>query len=109
MVLPTLHSIKNVNLTIELKTEFALNLNNQFNTSYINVHEYRDFTGVFSPFLDIGEGSIRAGTGREASIYAIKQPTFELSDNLTFVKGINKFTFGTHNELYKLNYGFVNS
>lgn len=100
---------KNINLTAELKTKLSPNLSNQFNASYINVHEYRDFPGVLSPFMDIGGGAVWAGTWREASIYNMKQQTVELSDNLTLVKGINKFTFGTHNEFYKLNYGFINS
>jgi hypothetical protein len=100
---------KNINLTAELKTKLSANLNNQLNVSYINVHEYRDFPGVLSPFIDIGGGAVWAGTWREASIYNMKQQTIELSDNITLTKGIHKFTFGTHNELYKLTYGFVNS
>ncbi len=100
---------KNLNLVAELKTKFSNNLSNQFNASYINVHEYRDFPGVLSPFMDIGSGAIWAGTWREASIYNMKQKTFELSDNVTLTSGINKFTFGTHNEFYHLTYGFINS
>ncbi len=100
---------KNVNLVAELTTKVNNQLSNQFNLSYVNVHEYRNFPGVLSPFLDIGSGAIYAGTWREASIYNLKQKTFEISDNVTLNKGINKFTFGTHNEFYNLNYGFVNS
>ena len=100
---------KNVNLTAELKTKLSDGLSNQFNVSYINVHEYRDFPGTLSPFMDIGGGAIWTGTWREASIYNMKQKTFEISDNVTLVKGINKFTFGTHNEFYDLSYGFINS
>ncbi len=100
---------KNINLTAELKSKISSSVSNQFNLSYINVHEYRDFPGVLSPFMDIGGGAVWAGTWREASIYNMKQQTFEISDNVTFVKGINKFTFGTHNEFYDLTYGFINS
>ena len=100
---------KNVNLVGELKTKISDALSNQLNVSYINVHEYRDFPGVLSPFMDIGSGSIYAGTWREASIYNMKQKTLEISDNVTLTKGNNKFTFGTHNEIYDLTYGFVNS
>ncbi len=100
---------KNLNLVAELKTKISNNLSNQFNVSYINVHEYRDFPGVLSPFMDIGSGTVWAGTWREASIYNMKQKTFELSDNVTLTKGIHKFTFGTHNEFYDLSYGFINS
>ncbi|MEO7048314.1 MAG: carboxypeptidase regulatory-like domain-containing protein [Ferruginibacter sp.] len=100
---------KNLNLVAELKTKLSDQLSNQFNISYINVHEFRDFPGVLSPFMDIGSGAIWAGTWREASIYNMKQSTVEISDNVTLSKGINKFTFGTHNELYDLTYGFINS
>ena len=100
---------KNINLTAELKTKISNNISNQFNTSYINVHEYRDFPGTLSPFMDIGGGAAWVGTWREASIYNMKQKTIELSDNLTYTKGVHKLTFGTHNEFYNLAYGFVNS
>ncbi|MGZ3838082.1 MAG: outer membrane beta-barrel protein [Flavisolibacter sp.] len=100
---------KNYNFIAELKTKITDHLSNQFNASYIKVHEYRTFPGVLSPFMDIGSGAIWAGTWREASIYNMQQKTFELTDNLTWTKGINKFTFGTHNEFYDLTYGFINS
>jgi hypothetical protein len=100
---------KNINLTAELKSKISSSVSNQFNLSYINVHEYRDFPGTLSPLMDIGGGAVWAGTWREASIYNMKQQTFEISDNVTVVKGINKFTFGTHNEFYDLTYGFINS
>lgn len=100
---------KNLNLVGELKTKFSNDLNNQFNISYINVHEYRTFPGTLAPFIDIDNGRIWAGTWREASIYNMKQQTLEISDNVTYTRGINKFTFGTHNEFYDLTYGFINS
>ena len=99
----------NTNLTAELKTKFNNSVSNQFNVSYINVHEYRDFPGTLAPLMDIGSGAVWVGTWREASIYNMKQSTIEVSDNLTITKGINKFTLGTHNEFYNLTYGFINS
>ncbi|MCA6446194.1 MAG: TonB-dependent receptor, partial [Chitinophagaceae bacterium] len=99
----------NVNLVAELKTRFNNHWSNQFNTSYINVKEYRDFPGALAPFIDIDNGRIWAGTWREASIYNMKQQTFEISDNVTYTTGSHKFTFGTHNEFYNLTYGFINS
>jgi hypothetical protein len=100
---------KNTNLTAELKTRFNSSLSNVFNISYINVHEYRDFPQPLSPYIDIDNGRITLGTWREASIYNLKQKTYEISDNITLIKGNNKFTFGTHNEFYDLTYGFINS
>lgn len=100
---------KNINLTAELKSRISNNVNNQLSLSYINVHEYRDFPGTLAPYMDIDNGRITLGTWREASIYNLKQSTFEITDNLTITKGINKFTLGTHNEFYDLSYGFINS
>ncbi len=100
---------KNLNMVAELKTKISNNLNNQLIVSYINVHEYRDFPGPLSPFMDIDNGRIWLGTWREAAIYNMKQKTFEFTDNVTWTKGINRFTFGTHNEFYDLTYGFLNS
>jgi carboxypeptidase family protein len=111
---------KNLNLVAELKTKFNNNVSNQLILSYINVHEYRDFppsidasgksaASAVSPFMDIDNGRIWAGTWREASVYNMRQKTFEFTDNVTWIKGINKFTFGTHNEFYSLTYGFINS
>jgi hypothetical protein len=104
----TQHS-KNINLVAELKTKFTNSLNNQLLVSYINVHDYRDFPGTVAPFMDIDNGRIYVGTWREASVYNTRQKTFELTDNVTLVKGKNKFTFGTHNEFYNIGYGFLNS
>jgi len=110
---------KNINMVAELKSKISNNVSNQFVVSYINVHEYRDFPTKLdasgaalegpAPFMDIDNGRIWLGTWREASIYNMKQQTFEISDNVTWIKGINKFTFGTHNEFYDLSYGFINS
>ncbi len=100
---------RNINLTAELKSKLSTSLNNQLNVSYINVHEYRDFPGTLAPYVDIDNARITLGTWREASVYNLRQKTFEISDNVTLTSGINKFTFGTHNEFYSLNYGFINS
>ena len=39
----------------------------------------------------------------------MKQRTLELTANLNWNLGKHTLTMGTHNELYKINYGFVNS
>ncbi len=100
---------KNLNLAAELKTKFNNNLSNNLILTYVNVHEYRDFPGALSPFVDIGSGKVWLGTWREASVYNMRQKTFEVTDNITWTKGIHKFTFGTHDEFYNLTYGFINS
>lgn len=105
---------KNINIVAELKTKFSNTVNNQLILGYINVHDYRTFPGAFdnvTPYVDItnGASNIWLGTWREAAIYDQRQKTFEFTDNVTWNKGIHKFTFGTHNEFYSFDYGFVNS
>jgi hypothetical protein len=99
----------NLNMVAELKSTIKPGLYNSLIASYINVHEYRDFPGQLAPFISINSDQIWLGTWREASIYNMRQKTFELTDNVTWVKNQHKFTFGTHNEFYKIHYGFINS
>ncbi|MES1216852.1 MAG: carboxypeptidase regulatory-like domain-containing protein [Bacteroidota bacterium] len=104
----------NVNVVAELKTKINRTVNNQLILGYINVHDSRTFPGGsanITPYADITNGATNVwlGTWREASIYDQRQKTFEFTDNVTWNKGVHKFTFGTHNEFYNFNYGFVNS
>jgi len=105
---------KNINIVAELKTRITPNVSNQLILGYINVHDYRTFPGAFNnvtPYADItnGAANVWLGTWREAAIYDQRQKTFEFTDNVTWNKGVHKFTFGTHNEFYDFNYGFINS
>ena len=111
---------RNANIVAELRSKFSNALSNQLTVDYINVHEFRTFpaplnasgtsSGISAtPLVDIDNGRIWLGTWREAAVYNMKQQTIEFTDNLTWIKGSNKFTFGTHNEFYNLTYGFLNS
>lgn len=53
--------------------------------------------------------TIYLGTDREASIFDMQQKTWELTANLNWNIGKHKLLLGTHNELYDIRYGFVNS
>ncbi len=100
---------KNLSVIAQLKSTFANNLYNDVMLSYINVHDYREFPNPIAPFIDIASTKIWLGSWREASVYNTKQSTYEFTDNLTWIKGFNTFTLGTHNEFYKIDYGFLNS
>ncbi|GAA3926506.1 TonB-dependent receptor [Chitinophaga oryziterrae] len=98
----------------ELKTRFNNQLSNSFIAGYSIVHDKRNPTA--NPALPqvqiMGRSpgtTIYFGTDREASIFDMKQRTIEISDNLTLHKGKHTLLFGTHNELYHIDYGFVNS
>jgi outer membrane receptor protein involved in Fe transport len=96
----------------ELKSHFG-NASNSFILGYSDIHDYRTPTSsnVMFPQVEISSngGTIFLGNDREATVFNMKQKTFEISDNFTFSKGNHTFLLGTHNEFYNINYGFVNS
>ncbi|MCF0056032.1 TonB-dependent receptor [Dyadobacter sp. CY356] len=97
----------------ELKSQFGGHSSNSLIVGYSSIHDYRNTLSNVRTFpqVEIGYngGTIFLGNDREASVFNLKQKTFELTDNFTFYVGKNTFTVGTHNEFYNINYGFVNS
>ncbi len=96
----------------ELKTNFNNMISNSLVLGYSNIHDYREPTSNPAlPQVEIASngGTIFLGTDREASIFNMRQKTYEFTDNVTIVKGNHTITAGTHNEFYKIQYGFVNS
>lgn len=100
--------------TAELKSQFGNKISNSLLAGYTSIHDQRN--PLSDPSLPqvqiIGRTpgtTIFMGTDREAAIFNQRQRTIEISDNLTWNLGNHKFLFGTHNELYNITYGFVNS
>lgn len=96
----------------ELKSRLSNDASNSLVIGYSNIHDFRDpLSNPAIPQIEITGhgGTIFLGTDREASVFNMKQKTFEFTDNFTFTKGKHTFTFGTHNELYNITYGFVNA
>ncbi|MET6999821.1 TonB-dependent receptor [Chitinophaga defluvii] len=96
----------------ELKSRLSNTVSNSLILGYSNIHDYRTpASDAAIPQIQIGGkgGTIFLGTDREASIFNMKQQTFEFTDNVTVFKGNHTLTFGTHNEFYNITYGFVNS
>ncbi|MFL9482433.1 carboxypeptidase regulatory-like domain-containing protein [Chitinophagaceae bacterium LWZ2-11] len=98
----------------ELKTKFNNSVSNSLLVGYTTVHDYRNpLSNPTLPQIEItgntSGSTIFLGTDREGSIFNMKQNSFEFTDNVTVFKGNHTFTFGTHNELYNITYGFVNS
>ncbi|QKZ15251.1 TonB-dependent receptor [Spirosoma sp. KUDC1026] len=97
----------------ELKTQLGGRASNSLIMGYSTVHDYRTTLSNVRTFPQVeiayNGGTIFLGNDREASVFNLRQKTFEITDNFTFYKGINTFTVGTHNELYTIDYGFVNS
>jgi hypothetical protein len=97
----------------ELKSRFGTSASNSFVIGYSTVHDYRTplSTNAYFPQTEIAYngGTILLGNDREATVFNLRQNTFEISDNFTWFKGKHTISLGTHNELYGINYGFVNS
>ena len=97
---------------LELKSRLSNSLSNNLVLGYSSVKDTRDpLADPRMPQIQIasGGGTIFLGSERESTIFGFKQNTLEISDNLTFFKNSHTFTIGTHNELYNIDYGFVNS
>lgn len=99
---------------LELKSRFNNKISNSFVAGYSVVNDTR--TPTSDPALPqvqiMGRTpgtTIYLGTDREASIFDMKQRTIEITDNLTYHLGNHTLLMGTHNELYHIDYGFVNS
>ncbi len=110
---------------LEVKSNFSSKIANNLILGYTNIHDYRSLLGgagsVF-PYVQInnvstnaaagyagGSNQILLGSDREASIFNTGTKTFEITDNFTYFAGDHTLTVGTHNELYKIDYGFINS
>ncbi|WEK70028.1 MAG: TonB-dependent receptor [Candidatus Chryseobacterium colombiense] len=99
--------------TLELKSRFNDKWNNNLVLGYSSIHDYRDPTSSNAMFPQVeiayNGGTILLGNDREATVFNMKQKTFEITDNLTYKTGHHTFLLGTHNELYNIDYGFVNA
>lgn len=98
----------------ELKSRFARRWFNDVIVGYTSIHDYRNPTSdpAFPQVEILGRApgsTIFLGTDREASIFNMRQKTLELTDNISLNLGKHHLLLGTHNELYNINYGFVNS
>lgn len=98
----------------ELRSRFSNRVSNNLILGFTSIHDYRNpgSDPSFPQVQIVGRTpgtTIFFGTDREASIFDQKQRTIEITDNVVINKGAHTMTFGTHNELYKITYGFVNS
>ena len=98
---------------LEFKSHFNNKFSNDLVVGYSTIKDYREPTSsnVLFPQVEIGYngGTIFLGNDREATVFNMKQNTIEFTDNFTYKTGNHTLLFGTHNEFYDINYGFVNS
>ncbi len=98
----------------ELKSRFNSRVSNNLLVGYTFIHDYRTPLSdpAFPQVQIVGRTpgtTIFLGTDREASIFNMKQSTIEITDNLSWTLGKHHLLLGTHNELYRITYGFVNA
>lgn len=98
----------------ELKSRFNNELSGNLLVGFTHVSDSRDpLSDPTLPQVQImgrtPGTTIYLGTDREASIFNMKQKTWEFTANLNWTEGRHKFLIGTHNELYNIQYGFVNA
>jgi hypothetical protein len=96
----------------ELKSHFSDRMSNNLITSFAITNDRRSFQGQLFPQVEItgpSGASIFLGTDREASVFKIGTKVVEITDNLTLYRGKHTVTLGSHNELYDLDYTFLNA
>jgi len=98
---------------VELKSRFTNSLSANAVFGFTVVKDRRDpLSDPTLPQVQIQGNTpgttIYIGTDREASIFDMKQQTWELTANLNWNIDRHKLLIGTHNELYGIRYGFVN-
>ena len=106
------HSTTN-GLVAELKSQIGNSLSNSLIGGFSVVSDKRTPYGAqISPQIeiaDLGYGQINAGSDRESAVYRQHTSTLEFTDNLTWNGGRHTVTIGSHNEMYKVQYTFLNS
>jgi hypothetical protein len=98
----------------ELKSRFSNEVSGNLLVGYTHVSDNRDpLSDPTLPQVQImgrtPGTTIYLGTDRESSIFNMKQQTWEFTANLNWTRGRHRILMGTHNELYHIQYGFVNA
>lgn len=98
----------------ELKSRLSNSVSNSLVLGYSTIHDYRTPVGGNPIFPQVqingvNGGSVFLGMDREAAIFNMRQNTFEITNNVNWFLKNHNFTLGTHNELYQIDYGFINS
>jgi len=104
------HISKTNSAVLELKSNFSNKISNNLIVGYTTVNDKRDIAGAIFPHIEITYNTaniIYAGAYREAAVYGLKLKTFEVTDNVVLYKNKHTITFGTHNEIYDVDYRFL--
>lgn len=89
----------------ELNSKLSDKLSNELRVSYSGIRDRSTYPGKPFPFISIGVGSGRqvfVGTDKDRGANELDQDIFALTNNLTLNSGNHTFTFGTHNEIFRM-------
>ncbi|OYU83403.1 MAG: TonB-dependent receptor [Flavobacterium sp. BFFFF2] len=102
-----------ISTVLEFKSHFNSAWSNSFIAGLSQIHDFRDPTTANPMFpqveISMNGGTVLLGNEREATVFNMRQNTWELTDNLTYKWKNHRFLVGTHNEFYHIEYGFVNA
>lgn len=97
---------------LELNSRFSNEFSNNLVVGYTSVREPRTAPGDPFPRATIQLGNnrtINLGTEPFSTVNQLNQDVLTLTNNLNLYRGNHTFTFGTHNEFYKMYNGFIGS
>ncbi|MEM1137204.1 MAG: TonB-dependent receptor [Bacteroidota bacterium] len=89
----------------ELKSSFGINASNSLIIGATTVRDDRDILGSPFPQLELDDGNgadIIIGTDNFSYSNIVFQDVFTLTNNFNLYKGKHTFTFGTHNEFFRI-------
>jgi len=89
---------------VELKSIFSPNTSNNLILGYTKVSDDRDILGDPFPQFELpdGNGRVTIGTDNFSFSNIVNQDVFTITNNFNLYKGKHSFTFGTHNEFFKI-------
>lgn len=100
----------------ELNSNFSSSIYNELRMSYNRIRDHRDvpYQGPLFWIKNVGteDGSrsniaINIGTEYSSGANQLDQDVYLLEDNLSWYKGSHTFTFGTHNEFFRMRNLFI--
>src|SRR6218665_514227 len=94
---------------LELHSQLGNSKSNKFIIRYTSVDDNRSITGEPFPNIVINDGGANINLGSEPFAFSshLQQKALSITDNFTISKNKHTFTFGTHNEFYKVESVFL--
>ncbi|MFY0654796.1 MAG: TonB-dependent receptor [Cyclobacteriaceae bacterium] len=92
--------------TVELNSNFG-NSSNKLIIGRTSVRDDRDPMGANFPYVDIVQGDIEFGSEQFSTANTLDQDVTTITNNFNLYRGKHTWTFGTHNEFYKIRNVFI--